>query len=446
MLRHKGTDEGPMVANRRQFLCGGAALSTLFVADTAIAKPLTNDKWAAIRSRFSFLPGLTYLNSGSEGSLPTAMRTRLSHLVAEWSASPSWACFSSPNLEQSQPQNRRRLAEFVSAQPADIVITDNTTMGLGMVVLGLPFNAGDEIIITDQEHYALTSPLKVASLRSGIVVKQVPIPSPATSVAQIVDVFTAALTPRTRAICFSHVNWTTGLRMPVEEICALARQHDIPTLVDGAHGLGMIDLNLPALGCDFYACAGHKWLNGPPATGLLYIRDAVTNPWKLVPIISEVAEYLGPKFSIADALQMRGSPNGPGFAVLAAMCDFYDEIGKSAVESRILSLAATVKARAAATWGEACVYSPPPAMTALSSGLSTFVPSRDPTAPYDPNFVPKLAETLIQKHKIWVRSTSFPSPPNAPAPRINTLRVSTNIFNNGGDIDRLFSAIAHEVG
>ncbi|MFD2233206.1 aminotransferase class V-fold PLP-dependent enzyme [Phaeospirillum tilakii] len=436
-----------MIASRRQFLCGGgAALLPLLVADTALAKPAPPNKWAALRGRFSFLPGLTYLNSGSEGSLPTALRARLSHLVTEWSASPSWACFSSPNLEQSQTQNRRRLAEFVSAPPADVVITDNTTMGLAMVVLGLPFTAGDEVIITDHEHYALTSPLKVASLRSGIVVKQVAIPSPATSAAQILDVFTAALTPRTRAICFSHVNWTTGLRMPVEAICALGRQHNVPTLVDGAHGLGMIDLNLPALGCDFYACAGHKWLNGPPATGLLYIRDAVTNPWKLVPIVSEVAEYLGPKFSIADALQMRGSPNGPGFAILAAMCDFYDEIGKSAVESRILSLAATVKARAAATWGEACVYSPSPAVMDLSSGLSAFVPSRDPTAAYDADFVPKLAETLINKHKIWVRATSFPSPPGAPAPRINTLRVSTNIFNNTADIDRLFAALTHEVG
>jgi len=430
-------------ATRRQFLRGGAALAIAASSNTSIAAQSAPD-WAAIRGRFSFLPGLTYLNSGSEGSLPTAMQHRLAGLVAKWSASPSWASFSDPLMDLAQTANRGRMAAFIGAPPTDVVITDNTTMGLGMVVLGLPFATGDEVLTTQQEHPALLSPLAVASLRSGIVINQLPLPSPATSDEQIVEIFRAAITPRTRAMCFSHITWTTGLRMPVAELCALARQHGLLTVVDGAHGLGMIDLDIPALGCDFYSCAGHKWFNGPPATGILYIRDATGNPWKLAPIISEGGVLMGPGFTIADALQMRGSTNGPNFAVLAAMADFEDSIGKTAIEARILSLAAIVKERAAAIWGNACVYSPPASNIALSSGLSAFVPSHDPAAPFNPNFVPTLAEALVQKHGIWVRSTTFPSPAGSPGPKITTLRASTNIFNNTTDIDRMFSAISEE--
>jgi selenocysteine lyase/cysteine desulfurase len=398
--------------------------------------------WRKVAAQFSFAPGLTYLNSGSEGSLPRRLQEQFSAALKRWSASPSFAFFSDPELDQAQKINRARLADFVRAPAGDVVITDNTTMGLAMVLMGLTFSRGDEVLTTEHEHYALLSPLNVLAQRQGVSIKKIPLPSPAPSVDALVEGFRRAISPRTRALCFSHVNWTTGLQMPIAEICALARSKGILSVVDGAHGLGMIDLDLRAWGCDFYACPGHKWFNGPPATGLLYIRDARSNPWRLVPVISEGSLLLSDTLTVADALQMRGSTNGPAFVTLARTADFADAIGKRVIEERIGRLADEVKGKAVTRWGQGCLFSPHlDADKRLRSGLSAFVPSADPSAAYDAAFVSRVADRLLTKHRIWVRTTMFPAPAGSPGPQINTLRVSTNIFNGGDDIDRLFRAI-----
>jgi isopenicillin-N epimerase len=443
----------PLQQTRRCFLGGlatgiaaGMAGPRLAVAGSKSAPTRISRgdvDWKAIAAEFAFADGITYFNSGSEGSLPRRLQSRFSAALARWSSSPSFAFFSDVTLDQAQKANRARLAAFVGTSGDNLVITDNTTMGLSMVLMGLPFSAQDEIVTTEHEHYALLSPLNVISRQLGIRVRKIPLPSPADSADALVESFRRSISPRTRALCLSHVNWTTGLRMPVREICALARSRGILTVVDGAHGLGMLDLDLPALGCDFYACSGHKWLNGPPASGLLYIRDAKANPWRLVPTISEGSLLIGQDYSITDALQMRGSTNGPGFLTLAETADFDDHIGKHVIERRILELAGEVKRRSVSRWGSICLFSPPTTASgqALGSGLSAFVPSSDPSAAYDAAFVNQVVDALCTKHRIWVRATMFPAPVGSPKPQINTIRVSTNIFNSQDEISRLFGAI-----
>ncbi len=108
-------------------------------------------------------------------------------------------------------------------------------------------------------------------------------PRPQTHKDEIVDAFARAITPGTRVMSFCHINFTTGLRMPVKELCQLARDNGIISVVDGAHAIGMLDLNLHDLGCDFYATSPHKWLNAPPGTGVLYIRDGLLeNFWPTI--------------------------------------------------------------------------------------------------------------------------------------------------------------------
>jgi selenocysteine lyase/cysteine desulfurase len=401
-----------------------------------------NDPWAKVAAEFSFVPGLIYLNTGSEGSMPRRLQAELAESVAKWASSPSQAFFNDPLLKSLEKPNRARMAAFVGAPPEDVLLTDNTTMGLAMVIIGMPFRQGDEVITTQHDHFSMFSPLDVVAKTSGISVVELPLPSPPASAAEIVAAFEAAITPRTRALCFSHVTFTTGLRMPVAELCALARSKGIATVVDGAHALGMLDLSLGELGCDFYSASGHKWLNGPPGTGILYIRDAEANPWGLSAILSERSSSVGNGMSIADALQKRGELDGPAYLTLSRTADFAAEIGKQAIEDRILALSDRVRTRAAETWGPQCLYSvgTEAETEALRSGLVAFLPSSDPLAGYDADFVNRVVNDLVARG-FWVLCTQFPNADGDTNRQLNALRVSTSIYNNEVDVDRLFEAI-----
>ena len=400
-----------------------------------------DDPWRNVASEFAFVPGLAYLNTGSEGSMPRRLQAVLGETVAQWAASPSQAFFNTPRLDTAETVNRARLAAFTGATPGDIVLTDNTSTGLAMVLLGAPLSAGDEVITTQHDHFSMFSPLYILSQRFGVKAIQLPLPSPPGSAQEIVAAFEAAITPRTKAICFSHITYTTGLRMPVKALCTLARERSIMTLVDGAHALGMLDLDLDALGCDFYSSAGHKWLNGPPGTGILYLRDASANPWGLVPILSEKAMAMGPGMSIADALQKRGELDGPAFYTLARTCDFVDAIGKPQIEQRILDLSDEVRARAVAMFGPDCLFSVGADGGDLRSGLVAFVPSRDREKARDAAFVNGIVNRLVRDHGIWVLCTAFPGPDGDEDRQFNALRVSTSLYNSRADLDRLFDAL-----
>ncbi len=398
-------------------------------------------RWRDIASAFHFKPGLIYLNSGSEGSLPVEMQALLAASMKRWASSPSQAFFDDVNLDSKQVANRRRVAQFVGADPADLVLTDNTTMGLAMVLLGLPLNGPCEIITTQQDHFSMYSPLYVLSRRHDIKIIKVSLPVPARSSEDVIRIFRQAITPRTRALCFSHINYAVGLRMPVRELCALARERNILTLVDGAHAPGMLDINLRELGPDFYAASGHKWLNGPPGTGMLYIRHAQANPWHLQAIVSERAMDVGDGLTIADALQARANLNGPAFYTLARTAEFFEGIGKAAIEQRILTLSAEVERSAVARWGRDCLLSPSSQAAALRCGLTAFVPSRNGALAYDAARMQQIAQRLCDQAGIWVLCTATPGPDGGRGPQINALRVSTHIYNFPDQIDRLFAAL-----
>ena len=140
---------------------------------------------------------------------------------------------------------------------------------------------------------------------------QLELGSPARSKDEIIRLFERAITnsrfrPKVLLIC--HINFTTGLRMPVKELCQLARKHDMISIVDGAHALGMLKLDLHDMGCDFYSTAGHKWLNCVPGTGVLYMKGGEANTRNLWPVLSEFYDFRdedGNLYDIATQMQLR---------------------------------------------------------------------------------------------------------------------------------------------
>ncbi len=160
---------------------------------------------------------------------------------------------------------REAAARLVGAMPDDVALTQSTTQGMSLGAYSINWEAGDEVISTTTEHPGCLVPLHALRKRFGVELKLVP---PPVTVEKIVE----AMNSRTKLVALSHVDWTTGEVLPLEEICAAARERGAMTLVDGAQSVGNIPVDAPATGADMYAFTGHKWVLGPEGMGALFVR------------------------------------------------------------------------------------------------------------------------------------------------------------------------------
>src|SRR5581483_5922863 len=170
---------------------------------------------------------------------------------------------------------RQGAAHLLNAYEDEVALTGNTGEGLNIISYGLNWQPGDEIITTNHEHISLLAPLYQLRARYGVVIRIADLGPGAEKPA--LKAVADLVTSRTRLITLSHVTWTVGSRLNVAEIGYMGREHGIPVLVDGAQSAGAIPLDLHALGVDFYAIPGQKWLCGPDGTGALYVRREALN-------------------------------------------------------------------------------------------------------------------------------------------------------------------------
>lgn len=175
---------------------------------------------------------------------------------------------------------RATLARFIGADADEIAFTTQFSTAANIVIEGLPWQPGDEVIVTDQEHPALLIPLMNVVRRHGLKVSRLPVSHNAD---EMLTSFQALLTDRTKLVAVSHVTTDSGTRLPAEEMTRLAHKRGSYVLFDGAHSVGQFPLDVHALGCDFYAMVGYKWLLGPYPSAALYIRrdrlDEVEVTW-----------------------------------------------------------------------------------------------------------------------------------------------------------------------
>jgi len=263
--------------------------------------------------------------------------------------------------------------------------------------------------------------------RFGVVVKKVNLPTnDAYRDQEILDRFDAELTANTKAILFSSPVYLTGARLPEKELCLWAAGKGILSIVDGAHGPGMLALNLHDMGCDFYSGAGHKWQCGPGQTGFMYIRNnndpkdhTVERPTSdFAPFIppaywgedtvdiwvpgysntNELPTYYptntliygslpilkngarNPEHNIAAVLQLVGNGSRPSQNALTETCMMWDDWGREDIEDYIVSLAQYLRARIVDIWGPKSLSMPWDAMypddpdTVARVGLTSFNP------------------------------------------------------------------------
>lgn len=338
---------------------------------------------------FAELPkNFIYLNNGTEGSMPNCVINTFKKNLIKWASNPTSSYEIDPVLGKRQKKNRKKVAKFLGVQLNNICLTDNTTMGLNMVMLGLNFHAKDRVVITDHEHPAITSPLWVLKEKMGVEVEVRAFPD-ASSLRQMnSDELLDHLFPDipelqyAKALCVSHVYNTTGVRLPLDKLKQRAEQLHISYLVvDGAQSLGMMDLNKPENrleNCDFYAAPFHKWMNGPPGTGILYIRNLYLSPPEFYPTITQkmgaymCGDYPGSFLPVTEALEVRGCSSIPAYVAVTRLLKFYQDLGGQAkVEKHILALSTKVRDFIATKSPDSLIS---PSDTDLQSGLTSFYP------------------------------------------------------------------------
>jgi len=167
---------------------------------------------------------------------------------------------------------RSTLATFIGADSDEIAFTTQFSTAANIVIEGLAWQPGDEIIVTDQEHPALLIPLMNAVRRHGLNVSRLPVSHNAD---EMLTNFQAMLTDRTKLVAVSHVTTDSGTRLPAAEMTQLAHEKGSYVFFDGAHSVGQFPIDVHALGCDMYAMVGYKWLLGPYPSAALYLRRAM---------------------------------------------------------------------------------------------------------------------------------------------------------------------------
>jgi isopenicillin-N epimerase len=170
---------------------------------------------------------------------------------------------------------RQHLAQYLQADPQDVVYVPNATFGVNVVARSLSLGPDDEVLTTDHEYGACDRTWRFLSGKQGFRYVRQPISLPVESAETILEQFWQGVTPRTKVIYISHITSGTAVTMPVEAICRRAREAGILTLIDGAHAPGQIPLNLPAIDADFYTGNCHIWLCSPKGSGFLYARRDV---------------------------------------------------------------------------------------------------------------------------------------------------------------------------
>lgn len=320
-----------MPLDRRSFLSvlGGTTLTwprtvEAFARQLAPGGAPTDESfWGLVRAQFLIPPDRIYLNNGTLGPSPyvvvDAVTEHTRRVAMTYPPGVAW-----DDLKQS-------LSSLLGGDADGFVFPRNTTEAMNFVAHGLELEPGDEVLTTDHEHIGGLEPWKLVTARQGLSLHVVSLPVPARSADDLLRAVWSGVTDRTRVMSVSHLTFTTGTILPIRELANRCAERGIVLVVDGAHPPGMIQLDLAALGGDFYASSPHKWLLAPQGTGLLYLSEG----WR---------ERLWPTLASggwddlslgAHRFNHMGTMDESRLAGLLAASEFFLAIGMDRVEARV---------------------------------------------------------------------------------------------------------------
>lgn len=224
-----------------------------------------------LRNHWGLAPEITFLNHGSFGATPTAVLNYQSELRAQLEAQPIsfFLRDALPLLEVAIARG----AAFIGADVRGFAFVANATTGVNTALASIELRAGDELLVTNHEYNACRNALDHVARRAGAVIRVITIPLPIASPDDVVTQIAAAITARTRLLLIDHVTSPTAIVMPIAQIAAVCRDAGVEILVDGAHAVGMLDLDVDGLGVDYYTGNFHKWACTPKAAAAFWVAE-----------------------------------------------------------------------------------------------------------------------------------------------------------------------------
>ena len=233
--------------------------------DSASARVLSG-----LSELWSLDPEVIYLNHGSFGACPRRVLEFQSDLRAQLEREP--ADFLIRQLPARMAEAREALGRFIGADPEGLAFVSNATMGVNAALRAWELRPNDEILTTDHTYGACRKAAEFIASRRGARVVTAHIPFPPAGEEAVVEAVVAAVTPRTRVALLDHVTSPTALLFPLGELVAALRRRGVETIVDGAHALGMVPLDLEQLGAACYTSNAHKWLCAPKGAAFIHFR------------------------------------------------------------------------------------------------------------------------------------------------------------------------------
>ena len=387
-----------------------------------------------LRSLMPALANKTYFNYGGQGPLPTPS---LEAITASWQRIQELGPFTTevwPYIGAEVNNTRRQLAQICGVAPHRLALSENVTSGCVLPLWGLPFEAGDRLLISDCEHPGVVAACVELARRQDLSIDTLPVQQfrgdAAATDAGVLAELERALRPSTRLVVLSHLLWNTGQIMPIQRVAEQLQAHSRRPflLVDAAQSFGQIPVADAAAAADIYAFTGHKWACGPEGLGGVALSERVLSDgqptligWRSLRDESKADLNASAPFHSDSRRFEVATSCVPLLAGLLRSLDLLDQEGSA--EQRL----ETIRQRSSSLWralreidGITTLLDVPPA-----SGLVSFR-IRGDRRPAD--WVQQLG-----KEGLWIRDLADP----------DCLRACTHAFTTDQEIATLISALRH---
>jgi len=388
---------------------------------SARTKPITAEEeafWVEIRKQFYLKDDVTYLQGGSVGPSARPTIERVIDILRDFESDPlmNQRLGKIGALVES---SRDKLADFIGASSDCLALVLNTTMGMNIPAQGLPLSPGSEILMSNQEYPSVQNMWDYMAQEQNVLVRKIPLPTPPESPQDIVDAYARYITPRTQVLVFSHVYCATGLVAPVQALSELAHAHGAHAVIDGAHAVGMVPMDIEQIGCDFYTSSCHKWLLAPKGVGFAYIA-----PQFLTTIRPPILGYNVRPYPHGSRFDVTGTRDQTHFAGLGTAIDFQLEIGwEDKIRPYCLSLAHYLRTLVLDEIEGAFMTVP------QGPEMSGFLTSFD----IEGFNLRKITQIMWDDYKIQIGARG--------AGGRSVFRISTHFYDNFEDIDRFIDAL-----
>ncbi len=238
------------------------------------------DKWQSIRNDYKLKPDYINLENGYYSIL--AQPVLDAYLEDLKMVNMEGSYYMRTVQYDNKQKTKERLAQLLGCSGEELIITRNTTESLDTVISGIDWKAGDEAVMAEQDYGSMLDMFKQQAKRYGMINKLISIPLDPKSDEEIVKLYEAAITPKTKLLMICHMINITGQILPVKKICDMAHSKGVEVMVDGAHAVSHIDFKISELNCDYYGSSLHKWLGVPLGVGILYVnKERIKKLWPI---------------------------------------------------------------------------------------------------------------------------------------------------------------------